>query len=149
MQSMRNLTRTAGFCAVALGLVVASGCSTTANQASQANQTGKMTLAAVDPPKNDPSAPDVAHCALVTISSPVLYACNGKTYSEHQLARLRQQQAAQQRAAQQKATEAATKKPAPDAAAPAPNTQSNSGSNVNSSAVAYSLTGTAQLGTGH
>ncbi len=133
---MGSLTRTMGLCTFSLALIAAGGCSTVSNQGNG------MKLAAADPPKKSDPPPDVQHCALVTISSPVLYACNGKVYSEHQLARLREE------ARRQKAREDASKKPAAKTGA-APNTQSNSGSDTNARVIAYSLSGTAQFGTGH
>jgi hypothetical protein len=54
--------------------------------------------AAADPPANsgtkiarkDPP-PDVNRCAIVTISTPVLFECNGKVYTDYQLQHLREQ----------------------------------------------------------
>jgi hypothetical protein len=110
-----------GLCTFSLALIAASGCSTTSNQGNA------MKLAAADPPEKSVVAPDVSHCALVTISSPVLYACNGKVYSEHKLARLREE------ARRQKAREDASKKPATNSGGAA-NGQGNSSANANSTA---------------
>ncbi|GEM_PF-1804346 len=77
---------------VKLGVVVGTSLFLLATLAGCA--TTKAQIASSDPPKsariadNDPP-PDVRHCALVTISSPVLYACNGKVYTEHQLSQRR------------------------------------------------------------
>ncbi len=43
-----------------------------------------------DGAKDDPP-PRVQDCAIVTLSTPVLYACRGKTYTEYELSYLRQQ----------------------------------------------------------
>ncbi|HLH78449.1 MAG TPA: hypothetical protein VKV28_16740 [Candidatus Binataceae bacterium] len=46
-----------------------------------------------DPPsqaaKADPP-PDVTNCAIVTVSTPMLYACKGKVYTAYQLQQLRE-----------------------------------------------------------
>jgi len=51
------------------------------------------TSSQADPPskvaKADPP-PDVTKCAIVTVSTPMLYACNGKTYTAYKLQQLRE-----------------------------------------------------------
>ena len=81
----------AGILAAAAVLMVA-GC---------ASQASDPPLAAADPPAksqpqvstaaahNDPP-PKVQDCAIVTISTPVKYACKGKVYTEFELQRLRE-----------------------------------------------------------
>lgn len=39
--------------------------------------------------KTDPP-PDVTNCAIVTVSTPMLYACKGKVYTAYQLQQLRE-----------------------------------------------------------
>jgi hypothetical protein len=132
---MRDFRSALELCAICAAVIVVNGCAPTSNQANQ------MTFAAVDPPKKSDPPPDVSHCALVTISSPVLYACNGKIYSEHQLARIREQVRQQQasEAANQRPTlnpTSATNRAAIDAGAANGKGQSgpNSHTNVNSTA---------------
>lgn len=67
-----------------------------------ASQASDPPLAAADPPaKSQPQAstaeaahndppPKVQNCAIVTISTPVKYACKGKVYTEFELQRLRE-----------------------------------------------------------
>ncbi len=40
--------------------------------------------------RRDPKPPKVQNCAIVTLSTPVLYACDGKVYTEYQLQHLRE-----------------------------------------------------------
>ncbi len=40
--------------------------------------------------RQDPKPPKVQNCAIVTLSTPVLYACDGKVYTEYQLQHLRE-----------------------------------------------------------
>jgi hypothetical protein len=127
--SMKGMRRGIGSYAFSLALIAASGCAATSNQ------TSKMTLAAADPPGKSSTIPDVFHCALVTISSPVLYACNGKVYSEHQLARLRaqaQQQHANQLINAKAATASKTPAQAPSESSASPNTNSTANSSGSS-----------------
>lgn len=70
--------------------LAAAGCSTMGSPADPppgAAQTAGAKTAAL--------APDVNDCGLVTISTPTVYACDGKVYTVYQLQHLREQAAAE------------------------------------------------------
>ena len=68
--------------------LAAAGCSTTA-----ASPSDPPTVAAAQSASAKPATtpPDVTDCAIVTLSTPTLYACGGKVYNVYQLQHLREQ----------------------------------------------------------
>ncbi len=94
-----RIRRFAWFSTAAAALLIA-GCAAT----TLAQSTPKPAIASApaDPPlktaEGDPAAraarnvppPKVQNCAVVTISTPVKYACNGKVYTNYELQHLRE-----------------------------------------------------------
>ncbi len=68
-----------------------AGCSTTTATPSDPPPAASAQAASI---QQVAPAPDVAHCAIVTLSTPTLYACGGKVYTVYQLQQLREQAAA-------------------------------------------------------
>jgi hypothetical protein len=71
-------------CAALIG-----GCAATSDPAGNAAADPQGSSAAAKVARQDPP-PKVQNCAIVTLSTPVLYACNGKVYTEYQLQHLRE-----------------------------------------------------------
>ncbi|HUY26452.1 MAG TPA: hypothetical protein VMV27_03445 [Candidatus Binataceae bacterium] len=89
-----NLAKPSGFLkagAVAGALALAAaGCSTMAAPADSPPAASAQSASA----KPATPAPDVTDCAIVTLSTPTLYACGGKVYTVFQLQHLREQASA-------------------------------------------------------
>jgi hypothetical protein len=68
-----------------------------------------MTPSFVTQPLSKGAPPLVQNCAIVSISSPTRYACNGKVYTSFELAKLREEWQAKQQAGSGTATQVPTK----------------------------------------
>ncbi|MHB8381580.1 MAG: hypothetical protein ACYDC3_04470 [Candidatus Binataceae bacterium] len=88
----QTLSRTLTLGAFAAAIMfAAAGCSTTATPVDPPPPAAQGASAAqLKPP------PDIHNCAIVTISSPTKYACNGEVYTSRQLTQMRADWAKQQ-----------------------------------------------------
>ena len=66
------------------------GCAATSDPAGNAAADPQGGSTATQVARQDPKPPKVENCAIVTLSTPVLYACDGKVYTEYQLQQLRE-----------------------------------------------------------
>lgn len=89
MTMKRTTARAAFVCALAMS-ITAAGCAARGGAANPAAGTAAETATpAAATAQTGAPAPRVQDCAIVAISSPPKYACNGKVYTAFQLAQLR------------------------------------------------------------
>ncbi len=93
VQKHVRFRRFAGLTAGAAALLLASGPVT--SYAQTAGNPTVMASAPADPPmkvsaRNDAPPPKAEDCAIVTVSTPMKYACNGKVYTSYELQHLRE-----------------------------------------------------------